>query len=93
LCRLRINSDKSAFIRELHVYGKSLEIGKKESSLENRRLSGQHAGLGRKLMKEAEKIARKEKIKKLSVISGVGVREYYRKLGYNLENEYMVRCF
>lgn len=43
-------------------------------------------------MKKAEKITTKEKIKKIIVISGVGVREYYSsKLGYKLENEYMVK--
>ena len=42
-------------------------------------------------MKEAEKIAKENGIKKLKVISGVGVREYYRKLGYNLEENYMVK--
>ena len=36
-------------------------------------------------------IVRKSKIKKISVISGVGVREYYRKLGYELEGSYMVK--
>jgi elongator complex protein 3 len=85
LLRLRINKDNSAFVREIHVYGKSTEIGKKGNI--------QHTGLGKKLMKEAENITRKNNIKKLSVISGVGVREYYKKLGYKLENNYMVKYF
>jgi len=42
-------------------------------------------------MKEAEKICLQKKIKKLKVISGVGVREYYKKIGYYLEDEYMVK--
>ena len=42
-------------------------------------------------MSEAENIVRKNKIKKLSVISGVGAREYYKKLGYKLENTYMIK--
>jgi len=42
-------------------------------------------------MAEAEKIARKMKVKKMAVISGVGVREYYKKLGYHLEGTYMVK--
>jgi len=95
LCRLRINKDKSAFVRELHIYGQSVEINQKgKVSQENRRLSGgsiQHTGLGKKLMKTTEEIAKKEKVKILKVISGVGVREYYRKLGYRLENEYMIK--
>jgi len=44
-------------------------------------------------MDEAEKITKKRKIKKLYVISGVGVREYYRKLGYKLDRVYMVKFF
>jgi elongator complex protein 3 len=52
----------------------------------------QHRGLGMRLMHEAERIAREEGYKKMAVISGVGVREYYRnKLGYTLEGTYMVK--
>jgi elongator complex protein 3 len=72
---------KTAIIRELHVYGQSLKLG------EEGKEAGQHTGLGRWLMKEAEKIAKKEKCKEIKVISGVGVREYYRKLGYSLDGE------
>lgn len=84
LLRLRVKG-KEAFVRELHVYGKSVALGEKGEI--------QHRGLGKALMKKAEEIVKKAGIKKLSVISGVGVREYYRKLGYKLENEYMVRYF
>ena len=80
----------AALIRELHVYGKSVDI---KGDVEMGTI--QHQGLGKKLMEEAEKIVRKnaEKfgIKKIAVISGVGVREYYRKLGYKLEGAYMVK--
>lgn len=86
LLRLRINKDNSAFIRELHVYGQALAVGKKPGKQDI-----QHKGLGKRLMQEAESICKNNKINKLSVISGVGVREYYRKLGYNLEKEYMVK--
>jgi elongator complex protein 3 len=52
----------------------------------------QHKGLGRKLILEAEKIAFKEfDLKKMAVISGVGVRDYYRKLGYRLKDTYMIK--
>ena len=74
-----------SIIRELHVYGQSLNLKEKSKIL------GQHKGLGKELMKKAEDIARKNKIKKMAIISGVGVREYYRKLGYKLENEYMMK--
>ena len=78
---------KTALIRELHVYG-SLQ------SLKNQEEGGQkvqHSGLGKQLLETAEKIAQKSDFSKLSVISGVGVREYYRKQGYELEGTYMVK--
>lgn len=83
LLRLRIVSGKT-LIRELHVYGQSLRLGEKG-------LVSQHTGLGKWLMSEAEKIALREKAKKIFIISGVGVRQYYKKLGYNLEDTYMVK--
>ncbi len=85
LCRLRI-FNKEAIIRELHVYGKSLKLGEKG-------LISQHRGLGKKLLEKAEEITRKNKITKLKIISGVGVREYYKKFGDKLEKkgEYMVK--
>jgi elongator complex protein 3 len=84
LLRLRIVEDKS-LVRELHVYGKSLEIHEKNKN------ASQHKGFGKWLMEEAEKISKKEKVKKILIISGVGVREYYKNIGYNLENTYMVK--
>ena len=84
LLRLRIFG-KKAIIREIHVYGKALKIGQKT------KIAVQHRGFGKWLMQEAEKIVKMNKIKKLSVISGVGVREYYKNLGYYLEGTYMVK--
>ena len=78
----------SAIIRELHTYGKTASLFEKEK--EN--ISYQHKGLGKKLIKEAERIAKEEfKVSKIAVISGVGVRDYYRKLGYRLKETYMVK--
>lgn len=90
LLRLRI-FDKKAMVRELHIYGQSLKLGE-----EGGEKGQQHTGLGKWLMEEAEKISKKEKCKEIKVISGVGVREYYKKLGYELEKnklEYMVKYF
>jgi len=91
-CRLRIFeaeenecSEKNAGIRELHVYGTATGIGEKGSV--------QHHGLGKKLMKTAEEITKKAGIKRIKVISGIGVRGYYRKLGYQKEGVYMVKTF
>lgn len=84
LCRLRIEENKKhAIIRELHVYGQALKLGKRG------RKGSQHKGLGKWLLGEAEKIVKENKIKELKIISGVGVREYYRKLGYKLNGCYM----
>jgi elongator complex protein 3 len=74
----------AALIRELHTYGRLAKLGQEGSQ-------SQHVGFGRLLMAEAEKIARDAGYKKLAVISGIGVREYYRKLGYTLEGTYMVK--
>ncbi|MDO8559035.1 MAG: tRNA uridine(34) 5-carboxymethylaminomethyl modification radical SAM/GNAT enzyme Elp3 [bacterium] len=88
LLRLRINSDGIAVIREIHTYGQLQTIEGSRTSFN----SPQHKGLGRKLVEEAEKIARKEfSAKKIAVISGVGVRGYWRTLGYQLKKTYMVK--
>ncbi|MCL6501013.1 MAG: tRNA uridine(34) 5-carboxymethylaminomethyl modification radical SAM/GNAT enzyme Elp3 [Candidatus Pacearchaeota archaeon] len=86
LVRLRV-PDKSnvLLVRELHVYGPAVEIGKKSKEV------AQHKGIGKWLMSEAEKIAHDMKCKKIKVISGVGVREYYKSLGYKLEDSYMTK--
>jgi elongator complex protein 3 len=78
LLRLRV-FDKKAIIRELHIYGKALKLSEKNE------IASQHQGFGRWLMDEAEKICKRKGIKNLKVISGVGVREYYKKLGYEIE--------
>ncbi|MCD6233206.1 tRNA uridine(34) 5-carboxymethylaminomethyl modification radical SAM/GNAT enzyme Elp3 [bacterium] len=76
----------ASLIREIHTYGQMLPIGKKS-------LSPQHKGLGKKLMSIAENITKKESnFKKVAVISGVGVRGYYRKLGYRLKDTYMIKA-
>lgn len=86
-CRLRVGEHGlyPAFIRELHTYGQTLEIGEK------RRGASQHKGLGKKLVQEAELIAKKKGCDKLAVISGVGVRDYYRHLGFKIDKTYMVK--
>lgn len=96
LLRLRINkidimsSSKhkfkiySAIIREVHTYGPLLEVGARSKK------DPQHSGIGMRLIAEAQRIAKEEyKCTKIAVISGVGVRDYYRKSGYKLKNTYM----
>lgn len=75
----------AALVREVHTYGEQVEISEREKAV------SQHIGLGRRMMMKAEEIAKENGYKKLAVISGIGVREYYRKLGYELEGTYMVK--
>jgi len=76
--------NKTALVRELHTYGELIPVGSKRTAV-------QHIGLGKRLMQEAEKLAQQKGYKKIAVISGIGVREYYKKLGYSLEKTYMLK--
>ncbi len=74
----------TALIRELHVYGSEVEVGGSSKG------KAQHSGFGSQLLAEAERLANEEfDSKKMIIISGIGVREYYRKHGYKLEGAYM----
>ena len=75
----------SAIVRELHTYGKTVFHDQKHS------LHTQHQGLGKLLMLEAEKLARQAGYHQIAVISSIGTREYYRKLGYVKLGYYMVK--
>ncbi len=77
-------TQNTMIVRELHVYGSALPIGKHKDD------SWQHKGFGSKLLELAEEIARSEyDANKIVIISGIGVREYYRRFGYRLEGVYM----
>ncbi|KAJ2744028.1 Elongator subunit [Coemansia sp. BCRC 34301] len=74
----------ASIVRELHVYGSVVPVHSRDPK------KFQHQGFGSLLMEEAERIARDEHgSRKLAVISGVGTRHYYRKLGYELDGPYM----
>ena len=82
-----LNIEKTAIIRELHTYGEAVTLFIDRDSKHT-----QHRGLGKLLVKEAERIAQKEfGARRIAVISGVGVRGYYAKLGYKLRDTYMVK--
>jgi elongator complex protein 3 (tRNA carboxymethyluridine synthase) len=81
---------RHAIVREIHTYGQMAQIQKTYRVRDSIRFA-QHKGLGKKLMAEAENISRGFGAKKIAVIAGIGVRPYYRKLGYKLENTYMVK--
>jgi len=77
-------SRRTALVRELHVYGPAVPVGE-------RGIWWQHTGIGRRLMAAAEEAAGEFGARKVAVISGVGAREYYRKLGYERCGPYMCK--
>ena len=90
--RLRLPSENAhraeirgaAIVREVKVFGRELPIGERDKD------AWQHRGFGRELVREAERIAKEEwGVSRIIVISGVGVRNYYRKLGYERIGPYM----
>lgn len=77
--------DGAALVREVHTYGEQVAISNRDKKV------SQHIGLGRQMMNKAEEISKKAGFSKIAVIAGIGVREYYRKLGYRLDGTYMVK--
>ena len=75
----------AALIREVHSYGSEISVG-------NEAGVGQHRGLGKKLIAEAERIAKDEwNLRRMTIIAGVGTRGYYEKWGYTLRSTYMTK--
>ncbi|KIH46762.1 hypothetical protein ANCDUO_23184 [Ancylostoma duodenale] len=75
---------RTSVVRELHVYGSVVSVSDRDPS------KFQHQGFGQLLMEEAARIAFCEhRSEKIVVISGVGTRDYYRKLGYEIDGPYM----
>lgn len=94
--RLRLNYDidyskimpvliNSALIRELHVYSNLLNVGNNGDN------SYQHKGFGKNLILKAEEIAKQHNFNRIAIIAGTGVRNYYKKLGYNLIDTFMMK--
>lgn len=74
-----------AIIREVHSYGQLRPILGQEV------YTSQHIGFGKRLIVEAESIAKNHGYLTMAVISGIGTREYYKKLGYTLNKLYMMK--
>ncbi len=76
-----------ALIRELHIYGPEVPL------TEHKEKAVQHKGLGKALLREAERIAHLEfQAQQMIILSGVGAREYYRsEFGYSSQGDYMVK--
>ncbi|MCT4592519.1 MAG: tRNA uridine(34) 5-carboxymethylaminomethyl modification radical SAM/GNAT enzyme Elp3 [Candidatus Gracilibacteria bacterium] len=93
MLRLRVNMPNVSFpelqdsgiIRELHTYGAVVPVGQKENK------KAQHIGLGTKLIEEAEKITKSHNINKLAVISGIGVKNFWRKREYLDQKYYLIK--
>ena len=92
LCRARIPykphrkeiTTKTLIVRELHVYGQQVPLE------DNLKKESQHQGLGQKLMLRVEDIAKNNNCDKMVVISGVGVKQYYREpLNYKDDGPYV----
>ncbi|KAI9805134.1 MAG: Elongator subunit [Sarcosagium campestre] len=82
--RPELSAQQTSLVRELHVYGSAVPMHARDPK------KFQHQGYGTLLMEEAERIAAHEHgSRKIAVISGVGVRSYYAKLGYTLDGPYM----
>lgn len=75
-----------AMIRELHVYGDMTPVSEDGIAV-------QHRGFGKKMIKCAEEIAIKNGYNGMAIISGVGARQYYKKNGYDLKDDYMIKIF
>ena len=81
---LRLRLKARAMVRELHVYGEEVPIGKRGGGW-------QHHGYGKNLLQKAEDEALKRGFDRIYVLCGVGAREYYSRLGYERDHYYMVK--
>ena len=75
----------AAIIREVHIYGQALPVGSEEDG------AAQHIGLGTRLIERAEEIARDAGYHNLAVISAVGTRQYYLRLGFERGDLYLIK--
>lgn len=74
----------AALVREIHTYGAQIAVGAEGDAT-------QHKGLGRRMLAKAEEIAAEYGLSKIAVIAGLGVRDYFRMNGYDLDRHYMVK--
>jgi elongator complex protein 3 len=85
--RIEISSGRTSIVRELHVYGPAVAIGERDEA------SWQHKGYGISLLEEAERLSTEEyDAKKILVLSALGTKEYYSRVGYTQDGPYMSKC-
>ncbi|MEM3489570.1 MAG: tRNA uridine(34) 5-carboxymethylaminomethyl modification radical SAM/GNAT enzyme Elp3 [Nitrososphaerota archaeon] len=80
-------TENSALVRELHVYGRMVPVG----HLGEERDAWQHRGIGSMLLRRAEEIAIENGYRRIIVISGIGVKQYYTRHGYHPHGPYMAK--
>jgi elongator complex protein 3 len=84
--RPEINSEPCSIIRELHVYGPLVPVGKHLTK------AWQHKGFGSLLLSEAERVSKKEYCcRKIMVTSALGTKQYYKRFGYDYDGSYMTK--
>jgi elongator complex protein 3 len=82
--RAELSEESCMIIRELKILGREAPLGERTSE------AFQHRGYGKQLLHEAERICREEYCTKhLFVLSGVGVKPYYRTIGYSDDGVYL----
>ena len=77
--------ESAALVREVHVYGQSLDLGAEQSG------AAQHSGLGTRLLTRAEELARAAGYARMAVIAAVGTRGYYAARGYQMGDTYTLK--
>lgn len=77
--------NRAALVREVHVYGQSLEVGEAQNGV------AQHIGLGTRLLARAEERVRAAGYARIAIIAAVGTRRYYATRGYHLGETYMLK--
>lgn len=82
----RPETEDAAFVRELHVYGMVVPLGRTGSGDDR-----QHRRYGSDLLAQAELQASEAGYRRIAIMAGIGVRPYYRRLGYDRSGPYMVR--
>jgi len=90
--RLRLPSPKAhrpevdestVIVRELHVYGPEVPIGRRDPD------AWQHTGFGGRLLSEAEVMAKDRGARKIIITSALGTKRYYKRSGYDYVGPYM----
>jgi ELP3 family radical SAM enzyme/protein acetyltransferase len=80
----------TALIRELHVYGQVVKVDNNNVMPDGSQTT-QHSGFGKRLVQKAFEIAEENEYERIAVISGIGVKNYYRKFGFEDENYFMTK--